>query len=115
MSNFVVFIGIMIALVGVLFPLTPPETENERAARAVRAFFKAYADDTQVSYTRPKDDGRTDWVIDVRSTSNRNRAYTAVPTELLLKLSDETGVTTPWPDIIVDATPPAHDKGEHQP
>jgi hypothetical protein len=101
--NAAIMIGGMMLIAGMLGNYIEQNNAGSREARAVRAFFKAYADDTQVSYTRPKDDGSTDWVIDVRSISNRNKPYTAVPTELLLKLSDETGVTTPWPDIIVEA------------
>lgn len=101
--NAAIMIGGMMLIAGLLGNYIERSQAGSREARAVRAFFKAYADDTKISYTRPKGDGSADWVIDVRSISNRNKAYTAVPIELLLKLSDETGVTTPWPDIIVEA------------
>lgn len=97
---FMIIGGATLVAIGA-FGLSQSQTES-REARAVRAFFKAYTDDTRVSYTRPAADGSTDWVIDVRSLSDTNKAYSAVPTELLLKLSDDTGMTIPWPDIIVD-------------
>lgn len=105
----VVFLGMMIALVGVLVPLSPPppETENERAARAVRAFFKGYTDSHQVSYIGPNGDGG--WEIHVRDLNDPSAPYSAVPTALLLQLSNDTNQTTPWTKIVVD---PAHDKGE---
>jgi len=106
MINFaIVFLGMMIAMIGVLVPLSPPpETENERTARAVRAFFKGYTDSHQVSYIAPKADG--EWEFHVRSLDNRGDAYVAVPVRLLMQLSKETGQPEPWTRIAVDAVQP---------
>jgi len=108
----VVFLGMIIALIGVFVPLTPPppETENERAARAVRAFFKGYTDSHHVSYIGKIAEGG--WEIHVRDLNDPNAPYSAVPTALLLQLSNDTNQTTPWTKIVVD---PAHDKGEPKP
>jgi hypothetical protein len=96
-----VFLGIIIAMIGVFIPLTPPpETENERAARAVRAFFKGYTDSHQVSYIGKLPEGG--WEIHVRDLNDPSQPYSAVPTRLLLQLSDETKQTTPWTKIVVD-------------
>lgn len=100
--NVAVIVGGMLMIGGMLANFVEQSRSESRDARAVRAFFKAYTDDTRVSYTRPAADGSTDWVIDVRSLSDANKAYTAVPIELLTKLSADTGMVTPWPDIIVD-------------
>jgi hypothetical protein len=94
----VVFMGMIFMMIGVFVPLTPPS--DNRDARAVRAFFKAFAASHQVSYIGPKPDGG--WEIHVRDLNNASEPYSAVPTRLLLQLSSDTGMTTPWPDIVVD-------------
>lgn len=74
--------------------------QESRDARAVRAFFKDYANDHHVSSSMRGDDD--EWVTYARSLTNRNEAYTVVPISLLMRLSKDTGQVTPWTNIVVD-------------
>ena len=102
---FIIIGGAALIAVGA-FGLSQTEAEN-RDARAVRAFFKDYANDHHVSYVGPNGDG--EWVAYARSLTDKNEAYTVIPISLLMRLSRETNQVTPWPEIIVD---PPKDKGE---
>lgn len=95
---FMILGGAVLITVGA-FGLSQTRAEN-RDARAVRAFFKDYANDHHVSYVGPNGDG--EWVAYARSLTNKNEAYTVIPISLLMRLSKETNQVTPWPNIVVD-------------